>query len=326
VRTGTRAFLSAIKEINVTAATDKRTLRHLESDIRLLAEILEPLGYTESHLFSPELLHQLRRLGRKLQDISRTMKRSISSGENRRQFFSSQPESTGGDLNSFVEDFHLAMDEFRVTALPMYSVSTMEAAVRPLGIVSNSSCALLPFLDWVLQSRRVMDHRFGLIRTVRMCYRGYRVSGSRRRVRGSDLSAEAPLREYGLLHVGLLNARGIENWLEIETTATSTRGIVTFSPTNEALVCGAVAYSYHPILVGDPGQSMTDLARWIEDGIQLALTADRPFDAYNVYAMFIPYSRHGVDPPGNRLYDHPDKLKLFLPASLLTDEEVRHEL
>jgi hypothetical protein len=111
----------------------------------------------------------------------------------------------------------------------MYSVSTIEAAVRPLGIVSNSSCPLLPFLDWVLQSRRVMDHRFGLIRTARMCYRGYRVSGSRRRVRDSNPSAEAPLREYSLLHVGLLNARGIENWLEIETTATSSTWISSVS-------------------------------------------------------------------------------------------------
>ncbi|KAF9515325.1 hypothetical protein BS47DRAFT_791654 [Hydnum rufescens UP504] len=64
VRTRIRAFLNGIKEINVTATTDERTLRHLESDIGLLAELLEPLGYTESHLFSPELLHQLRRLGR----------------------------------------------------------------------------------------------------------------------------------------------------------------------------------------------------------------------------------------------------------------------
>ncbi|KAF9515333.1 hypothetical protein BS47DRAFT_792109 [Hydnum rufescens UP504] len=46
-----------------TAATDETTLRRLERDIRLLAEVLEPLGYTESYLFSPELLHQLRRLG-----------------------------------------------------------------------------------------------------------------------------------------------------------------------------------------------------------------------------------------------------------------------
>ncbi|KAF9515323.1 hypothetical protein BS47DRAFT_1342021 [Hydnum rufescens UP504] len=114
VRTGIRAFLNAIKEINVTATTDERTLRHLESDIRLLAELLEPLGYTESHLFSPELVHQLRRLARKLRDISRTMKRSISSGENRRRFFSSQPENTGGDLNTFAEGFHRALDEFRV--------------------------------------------------------------------------------------------------------------------------------------------------------------------------------------------------------------------
>ncbi|KAF9515334.1 hypothetical protein BS47DRAFT_1342049, partial [Hydnum rufescens UP504] len=143
----------------------------------------------------------------------------------------------------------------------------MEAAVRPLGIVSNSSCALLPFLDWVLQSRQVMDHRFGLIRTVRVCWRGYSVSRSRHRVHDSNPSAKPELRIYDLVHVGLLNGRGIENWLEIEITATNSawiswshvsfslgpiligstglkaRGIVTFSPTNEALVHGAVASS-----------------------------------------------------------------------------------
>ncbi|KAF9509392.1 hypothetical protein BS47DRAFT_1349259 [Hydnum rufescens UP504] len=188
----------------------------------------------------------------------------------------------------------------------------MEAAVRPLGIVSNCSCALLPFLDWAVESRRVMDHRFGLIQTLRVCARGYRVSRSRRRVHDSNPSAKPRVREYSFVHVGLLNARGIENWLEIEITATSTRGIVTFFRTNEALVRGAVAYRDFPALVGDPGQSMSDLARQIED-------------AYDVYAMFLPYSRQAVDPPGNRLYDHSDKLKAFI-HHLLTDEEVRHEL
>ncbi|KAF9506458.1 hypothetical protein BS47DRAFT_431805 [Hydnum rufescens UP504] len=113
-RAGIRAFLNVIKEINVTPATDERTLQHLESDIRLLAELLGPLGYTESYLFSPELLHQLRRLGRKLQDTSWTMKQSISPGEHRRRFFSSEPENTGGDLNLFAEGFHLILDKFRV--------------------------------------------------------------------------------------------------------------------------------------------------------------------------------------------------------------------
>ncbi|KAF9505069.1 hypothetical protein BS47DRAFT_579700 [Hydnum rufescens UP504] len=111
----------------------------------------------------------------------------------------------------------------------MYSMSTMEAAVRSLGIASNSSCALLPFLDWVVESRRVMDHRFGLIRTVRFCYRGYRVSRSQRGVHDSNPSAEPQLREYELLHVGLLNARGIENWLEIEIMATSSTWISSVS-------------------------------------------------------------------------------------------------
>ncbi|KAF9505071.1 hypothetical protein BS47DRAFT_1354393 [Hydnum rufescens UP504] len=123
-RTGIRAFLGTVKEINVTAATDERTLRHLESDIRLLAEVLEPLGYTESHLFSPELLHQLRRLGRKLQDTSSTMKQSISHSENRHGLFSSQRENTGGDLNLFAEGFHLVLDEFRVCLSRIGVVST----------------------------------------------------------------------------------------------------------------------------------------------------------------------------------------------------------
>ncbi|KAF9515321.1 hypothetical protein BS47DRAFT_791598 [Hydnum rufescens UP504] len=90
---------------------------------------------------------------------------------------------------------------------------------------------------------RVMDYRFGLIRTLRLCAR---VSRSWRRVHHSSPSAKPQLREYVLLHVGLLNGRGIENWLEIEITATSTRGIVTFSPMNEALVRGAIAYRDYP--------------------------------------------------------------------------------
>ncbi|KAF9506459.1 hypothetical protein BS47DRAFT_1352731, partial [Hydnum rufescens UP504] len=184
----------------------------------------------------------------------------------------------------------------------------MEAAVRPLGIVSNSSCALLPFLDWAVQSRQVMDHHFGLIQTLRLCGRGYRVSRARRRVYDSNPSAEPRVRKYIFLHVGLLNARGIENWLEIEITATSTQGIVTFSPTNEALVRGAVAFSDLPVLVGDPGQSMSDLARQIEDGLH----AIPVFRSYDVYTMFLPYSRQGVDPPGNQLYGRLDKWKAFI--------------
>ncbi|KAF9503071.1 hypothetical protein BS47DRAFT_894623 [Hydnum rufescens UP504] len=127
--------------------------------------------------------------------------------------------------------------------------------------------------------------------------------------------------------------------------ATSTRGVVTFSPTNEALVRGAVASPFHPILVGDPGQSMTELARWIEDGIQWALNAGGPvgfssnvflqsptdkrivqFFVSQVHERFVLYSREGVEPPRNRLYDHLDKLKGSVFGGLLTDGEVRHEL
>ncbi|KAF9515318.1 hypothetical protein BS47DRAFT_791368 [Hydnum rufescens UP504] len=222
----------------------------------------------------------------------------------------------------------------------MYSVSTMEAAIRPLGIVSNSSCSLLSFLDWVFSHRRVMDYRFGRIRTVRYCYRRYRVSRSQHRVR--DSSVGPPLRRYGFLHVGLLNERRIENWLEIETTATSTRGTVAFSPTNEALVRGAAVNPNMPVLVGDPGQSMTDLATLIEARVQLA--PDRPvgfssnvfiqsttdktipqFHTYELYNMIVSSSRRVVDPLGSRLYGDAAKWNLD-QTFILTDEDIRHEI
>ncbi|KAF9503069.1 hypothetical protein BS47DRAFT_1356462 [Hydnum rufescens UP504] len=202
----------------------------------------------------------------------------------------------------------------------------MEAAVRPLVLYQTRHVPYFPF--WIGWYNRD-DSWITASVSSELCVcviEDTGVSRSRRGVHDSNPSPGPQLREYGLVHVGLLNGRGIENWLEIETTAMSTRGIVTFSPTNEALVRGAVAYSDHPVIVGDPGQSMSDLARWIEDGIQLALNADEEFYAYDVYRMFIPHSRQGVEPPGNLLYDHPDKLKSFISGPLLTDGEVRQEL
>jgi hypothetical protein len=97
----------------------------------------------------------------------------------------------------------------------MYTVSTMEAAIRPLGIISNSACGLLPFIDW-LRTGRDIEYRFGLIQSIRLCYREYIIE-------------EQPLHYHSppstlvcqFLHVGLLNSRGIENWLEIEAAGTS---------------------------------------------------------------------------------------------------------
>ncbi|KAF9505063.1 hypothetical protein BS47DRAFT_579380 [Hydnum rufescens UP504] len=123
------------------------------------------------------------------------MKQSMLSRENRRRFFSSHPENTGETRTHSRNASIWLWTNFVCCTANVFSEHD-GGAVRPLGIVSNSSCALLPFLDWVLQSRRVMDHRFGLIRTVRMCYRGYRVSGLRHGVHDSSPSAKPQLREY----------------------------------------------------------------------------------------------------------------------------------
>jgi len=200
--------------------------------------------------------------------------------------------------------------------------------MRPLGIVSNSLCTLLSFLDWVLSHRQVMDYRFGRIRTMRVCFRRYRVSRSRRRVGGSNPSPESPSHIYQLLHMGLSNGWGIENWVEIEMTATSTRGIVTCSPTNEALVHGAAINGHYPVL--DTALSMTDLAMWIEDHIQSAPNERNSLYSYDVYNMFFPHSRRVVETStlGNQLYGNLDKWYSEGPpkVSILTDEHIRHEI
>ena len=181
----------------------------------------------------------------------------------------------------------------QATALPMYTISTMEAAIRPLSIASNSSCGLLPFLDWILQPGRVMDYRFGFIKTVRLCYRTYKIRNLWHRDHNSTVSTDLPTRTYYFLHAGLLNERGIENWLEIELTGTSScvdisyfaffggsltrhgtkaRGTVTFAPTNAALVRNAAASG---IIVIEQTLSVIDLAMQIREICDIHKTEDK---------------------------------------------------
>jgi hypothetical protein len=166
----------------------------------------------------------------------------------------------------------------------MYTISTMEAAIRPLGIVSNSSCGLLPFTNWIRTARDV-DYRFGLIKSIRLCHRKYRAKKPRYRRYPYAPSFNDPMGVCEFLHVGLLNERGIENWLEIEISGTSScvdifghnffsfgltlitntqvPGIVAFSPTCEALVRGALKYAN--TLVIQKALSLVELAMRVED-------------------------------------------------------------
>ena len=47
--------------------------------------------------------------------------------------------------------------------MPMYPVSLIEAALHPLGIISHSSCGLMPFLDAILDFEWFMEYRIGVV-------------------------------------------------------------------------------------------------------------------------------------------------------------------
>ncbi|KAF9503727.1 hypothetical protein BS47DRAFT_776173 [Hydnum rufescens UP504] len=127
--------------------------------------------------------------------------------------------SNAPDIRVFTQDVRSALDQFRKNALPLYTVSPIEAALLPLGLISNSSCALSPFIDWILKYERAMEYRIGAVRTIQCCHRLERALQ-----RGWNPT---------FILVRLENGRQIENWLKIEG-----EGIVTFGTTKESLCEG----------------------------------------------------------------------------------------
>ncbi|KAF9508209.1 hypothetical protein BS47DRAFT_244429 [Hydnum rufescens UP504] len=94
----------------------------------------------------------------------------------RRYFFHPKQRGEHGgnapDIRAFTLDFKLALDQFRRNALPLYPISPIEAALLPLGIISNSSCALSPFIKWILKYERMMEYQIGAVRTLQHYTRG----------------------------------------------------------------------------------------------------------------------------------------------------------
>ena len=84
------------------------------------------------------------------------------------------------------------------TALPLYPISPIEAALHPLGIISHSSCGLEPFVDGILNFERVMEYRIGVVRTIV----------------GYSNNRKAPPRLF--LFFRFVNGRGFENWVRLE--------------------------------------------------------------------------------------------------------------
>ncbi|KAF9510681.1 hypothetical protein BS47DRAFT_1347623 [Hydnum rufescens UP504] len=104
-------------------------------------------------------------------------------------------------------------------ALPSYPVSPIEAALIPLGMISNSSCTLSPLIEWMIESWRTIDDRIGAVRHIEL----YSRTNFRR---PSD---------FTFLVIGVENRRTIWNWLKIEMDDTDARGTVTFWNTRDGL-------------------------------------------------------------------------------------------
>ena len=88
--------------------------------------------------------------------------------------------------------------DYQEIALPMYTVSPIEVALFPLGIISQSSCGLVPFLNGILDFEPVMEYRVGVVRVIGFGSKHDRI----------------PFGMY--LLVQFVNGREVENWVRLE--------------------------------------------------------------------------------------------------------------
>ena len=168
---------------------------------------------------------------RELHNISTKFKAAQpqDGGPQRRSFFfkqkrPSRPEDNTYGMRAFTQGFRTALDRYRVssfpvhlsefgafgdctmpipygviyqeTALPMYAVSTIEAALHPLGIVSHSSCNFESFLDAILNFEQVMEYRIGTVRAIQ---------------------SSASMRPFAVFFLfQFVNGRGFVNWLRLD--------------------------------------------------------------------------------------------------------------
>ncbi|KAF9508216.1 hypothetical protein BS47DRAFT_1366112 [Hydnum rufescens UP504] len=105
---------------------------------------------------------QVLMLSRELETVSSKMAPAASSNEApRRRFF------IESDVRNVAEIHPISRN-----ALPLYPISPIEAALLPRGVISKSSCALSPFIKWILKYERMMEYRIGAVRTLEHYTRG----------------------------------------------------------------------------------------------------------------------------------------------------------
>jgi len=255
-----------IKRLNVPSSHDASThganpLKHLEYHIRYLTELLEPFAFMDRPQISPLLQSELLMLGRRVETASLKMKPAAASSKAPKwySFRTKRREEHGvsaSDIDAFMLDLILALDQFRGNALPLYPISPIEAGLRPLGMVSNSSCALSPFLEWILKSEREMEYRIGAVHTVQVYNRPFF---------GNTFEETLGRWDYSFMVVGLGNGRGIENWLKIDLSGPDMQGTVTFGPTWEALSEGIRFIENRSVHMADYWILVTDFVRLCQD-------------------------------------------------------------
>ncbi|KAF9508219.1 hypothetical protein BS47DRAFT_244981 [Hydnum rufescens UP504] len=211
----------------------------------------------DRHQISPFLQSEVLTLGRELETASLKMEpAAVSSRTPRRYSLRAQRREkrdvSAPHIRAFTLALKLALDRFRGNALPLYPISPIEAALLPLGMISNSSCDLFWFLEWILKSERVMEYRIGAVHTVQ--------HNSQRGRYGVGV--------FSVILVGLENRRGIQNWLKIQQTGPDRQGTVTLATTKEALDKGDLrpyVESRDNFRIGEDTLPVTRFAREMTD-------------------------------------------------------------
>ncbi|KAF9521055.1 hypothetical protein BS47DRAFT_7670 [Hydnum rufescens UP504] len=224
------------------------------SPLRLLTEAIPCLNHRDLHPISALHLDP---------EPSGTLRRRLSIIHRLRNY--------DEEVYVFTQDLKMALDRFRTAALPRYTTSTIEMTMLSLGLTKEfSRPGLLPFLNVVVSHKRLIDHRLGTVQSIRL-YRGDRPGHSG---------------VYEFLLVGLVNKRGIENWVRLELQAGIKRGEVDFATKPEKLIDDTAA-TRERIIVGDQFL-MTRLAMEIK-----AICENEDTSKYSARTIFKSLASHG---------------------------------
>jgi len=292
VKNEVTAVLEVIKRIDSRKAGDEKVRARLEDLVRYLVELLEPLIRMDSSQIVPRLHIEMQKLANELKPISALNLDSKPTGVlGRRLSFINRPRNYDEEVNVFTQDLKMALDRYRVAALPLYTISTAEITMLSLGFaIEFSTCDLLPFLDAIIQHERAIDYRLGTVQSVRL-YRDNR-------------PGHAGLYEF--LLISLLNKGGIENWMSLEPQSGPRRGEVKFATKPEKLIMASAVMRERLII--EDRLLMTRLAVEIK-----VICGNEDYPNYSARKIFESLAPHGRPISTTKSRANREMLELPLP-------------